>query len=112
MTHGSASLSRRRLLQLSGGAGALLVAAGGDGEAQAPPADDVPEAVRALRPLTDGVSPITTDEHRARLDQAQRRLAEARLDAMVVGPGSSLAYFTGAEWGPSERFLGMVLGRK
>ncbi len=110
MTDDLSPLTRRRLLQLSGGAGALLVAAR-DSEAQAPAAEDIPESVRALRPVTEGVSPITTDEHRARLALAQRQLAEARLDAMVVGPGSSLAYFTGAEWGLSERFLGMVLGR-
>ena len=61
--------------------------------------------------MTDGVAPIAVDEHRARLARAQTLLAEAGLDAMVVGPGSSLAYFTGAEWGLSERFLGMVLGR-
>ena len=61
--------------------------------------------------MTDGVSPIAVDEHRARLARAQKLLAEAGLDAIVVGPGSSLAYFTGADWGLSERFLGMVLGR-
>jgi Xaa-Pro dipeptidase len=111
MTRDPAPLSRRRLLQLSGGAGALLAAAASDGEAQAPAVDEAPEAVRALRPMTDGVSPIAPDEHRARLARAQRLLAESGLDAMVVGPGSSLAYFTGAEWGLSERFLGVVLGR-
>jgi Xaa-Pro dipeptidase len=111
MTRDPAPLSRRRLLQLSGGAGALLAAAAPDGEAQAPAVDEAPEAVRALRPMTDGVSPIAPDEHRARLARAQKLLAESGLDAMVVGPGSSLAYYTGAEWGLSERFLGVVLGR-
>jgi Xaa-Pro dipeptidase len=111
MTDDPAPLTRRRLLQLAGSAVALLAAAR-DSEAQAAAApEDLPEAVGALRPLTDGVSPITADEHRARLALAQKRLAEAGLDAMVVGPGSSLAYFGGAEWGLSERFLGMVLGR-
>ena len=38
-------------------------------------------------------------------------MAANGLDAIVVGPGSSLRYFTGAEWGLSERFLGLVLGR-
>jgi Xaa-Pro dipeptidase len=33
------------------------------------------------------------------------------IDALVVGPGSSLTYFTGAEWWLSERFFGMVLFR-
>ena len=103
-------LPRRRLLQLSGCAGALLVA-GLDAEAQPDDDDVVPDAIRALRPMTDGVSPIALDEHRARLARAQKLLAEAGLDAMVVGPGSSLAYFTGATWVLSERFLGIVLGR-
>jgi Xaa-Pro dipeptidase len=110
MTDDPAPLTRRRVIQLSGCAG-LLVAAGRDSEGQTPAAEDLPEAARALRPVSDGVSPITADEHRARLALAQKRLAEEKLDAMVVGPGSSLAYFTGAEWGLSERFLGMVLGR-
>ena len=107
----TAPVTRRRLLQVSAPAGALLVAAGLDAEAQAPPGDELPGPVRALQPMTDGVAPIAVDEHRARLARAQALLAEAGLDAMVVGPGSSLAYFTGADWGLSERFLGMVLGR-
>jgi Xaa-Pro dipeptidase len=112
MARDLAPLPRRRLLQLSGCAGALLAAGQGpDAEAQAPPADELPDAIRALRPMTEGVSPVTVDEHRARLARAQGLLAEAGLDAMVLGPGSSLAYFTGAEWGLSERFLGVVLGR-
>jgi Xaa-Pro dipeptidase len=61
--------------------------------------------------MLDGVSPIDVEEHRERLVRAQRLLGDTGLDAVVVGPGSSLAYFTGAEWGLSERFLGMVLGR-
>jgi Xaa-Pro dipeptidase len=110
MTRIPAPLPRRRLLQLSGCTGALLVAAGRDAEAQAPSADEPPDAVRALRPMAEGVSPITTEEHRARLGRAQKLVAEAGLDALVVGSGSSFVYFTGAEWGLSERFLGMVLG--
>ena len=71
----------------------------------------LPAAIRALQPMVDATAPITVDEHRARLARAQRLLAENGLDALVVGPGSSLTYFTGAEWGLSERFLGVVVGR-
>jgi Xaa-Pro dipeptidase len=39
-------------------------------------------------------------------------MAQAGLDAIVVGPGTSLVYFTGARWGLSERFFGMVLPRE
>jgi Xaa-Pro dipeptidase len=109
MTRVPGSIPRRRLLQLSGCAGALVATEGTRSEAQSP--DALPPAVRGLRPMTDGVLPVTVDEHRTRLARAQRLLAESGLHAMVVGPGSSLAYFTGAEWGLSERFLGVVLGR-
>jgi Xaa-Pro dipeptidase len=107
----TAHLTRRRLLQASVPAAALLATAGLDAEAQAPPAEDLPAPIRALAPMMDGVAPVAGAEHRSRLARAQALLAGTGLDAMVVGPGSSLAYFTGAEWGLSERFLGMVLGR-
>ena len=104
--------ARRRLLRLTGCAGALAAIDRGDAGAQTPPApDQLPAPVLALRPMLDGVTPVTVEEHRARLAQARRLMAEDGLDAIVVGPGSSLRYFTGAEWGLSERFLGLVLGR-
>jgi Xaa-Pro dipeptidase len=62
--------------------------------------------------MTDGIGPITLAERRERLRRAQRLLAETGLDAMVLGVGTSLAYFTGAEWGPSERFFGAVVTRE
>jgi Xaa-Pro dipeptidase len=109
MVSDTRAVSRRRLLQLSG-----CAVLGGhlDAAAPAPPAEDLPTPIRTLRPMTAGVSPITAGEHRARLARAHKLLAENGLDAMVVGPGSSLAYFTGTEWSLSERFLGMVLGSR
>lgn len=101
---------RRRLLQLAAAAPALGLF-DGHGEAQAPATDELPAPIRALSPMTDGVAPIGADEHRGRVARAQALMAGAGLDAIVVGPGSSLRYFAGAEWGLSERFLGFVLGR-
>ena len=107
----SPALPRRRMLQLSGGALAVATLAPRDAHTQAPAADDLPAPIRALTPMTDAVAPIGAEEHRGRLARAQTLLAEAGLDAIVVGPGSSLRYFTGAEWDLSERFLGCVLRR-
>jgi Xaa-Pro dipeptidase len=104
-------IPRRRVLQLSGCASVLAALGPGDAWAQAPATDELPAPIRALVPMTDGVTPIGTDEHRSRLARAQALLGASGLDAIVVGPGSSLRYFTGAEWGLSERFLGFVLGR-
>jgi Xaa-Pro dipeptidase len=111
MKHASHALPRRRMLQLSGSAMAMGALVPRDALAQAAPADDLPPQVLALQPMTEGVEPIRTDEHQGRLARAQALLATSGLDGLVVGPGSSLRYFTGAEWGLSERFLGFVLRR-
>jgi len=101
------TLSRRQWLQMSAGA----AVAPSPGAPPADPAAETPPALTALRPMSDGVSPITTDEHRGRLRRAQRLLGESGLDALVLASGSSLTYFTGAQWGESERFFGAVLTR-
>jgi Xaa-Pro dipeptidase len=106
------TLSRRDLLHLCGGAAAVTLADVGAGAEAAPPAADPPPAIAALRPMTDGVSPISIDERRARLARAQALMKEAGLDAVVLASGTSLEYFTGAEWGLSERFFGAVLPRE
>ncbi|HEV8629931.1 MAG TPA: Xaa-Pro peptidase family protein [Thermoanaerobaculia bacterium] len=99
------TLSRRRLLQLTGAATvASLPASRAAAEEGATPAPLV-----ALTDRTKDVAPISLDEHRARLARAQKLLADSGLQALVVGPGTGLNYFTGARWGLSERFFGMVL---
>jgi Xaa-Pro dipeptidase len=102
------TFSRRRLLALSGVAagGALLPSR----ETEA--AEKTPGPIGALKPMTEGVAPITVEERRARLARAQALLAEAGLDALVMASGTSLDYFTGAHWGLSERFFGTVLTRE
>ena len=102
-------LSRRRVLQATGGASVLALLGSSDAPAQT--GDELPAPIRALKPLEGEPPPIGLDEHRGRLARAQALLAANGLDAIVVGPGSSLRYFTGAEWGLSERFFGFVLGR-
>jgi Xaa-Pro dipeptidase len=105
-----AFVSRRFVLSLSGGASALAL--GGAADALAQGGEELPAPIRALKPLGAEPPPIGVDEHRGRLARAQALLADSGLDAIVVGPGSSLRYFTGAEWGLSERFFGFVLGRR
>jgi Xaa-Pro dipeptidase len=59
------------------------------------------------------VKPITPEEFQARARRAQELMAQAnpKFEALVLGPGSSLYYFTGVRWGLSERLLAMVLPR-
>lgn len=76
-----------------------------------PPADaaHVPAAIRALKPMTAGVQPISDTERGARVDKARRLMRDNGIDAVLFEGGSSLFYFTGVTWSLSERpFLGML----
>src|SRR6266850_6119456 len=67
----------------------------------------------SLKPLDSRVVPISSDEFRARLVCAQQLLSDLspKFDALLVAPGTSLYYFTGVRWWPSERLLAFILPR-
>jgi Xaa-Pro dipeptidase len=48
-----------------------------------------------LKPMTEGVHPITPDERRARIEKAQRLMAAQKIGAVYMERGSSMFYFTG-----------------
>lgn len=102
------TLTRRQWLQALG-AGAL--ASSWAPRVEATEAEPLPAALAALKPMTDGMTPITLGEHRERLARAQALMVASGLDALVLAGGTSLEYFTGAQWGHSERFFGLVLTR-
>ncbi|HTS66810.1 MAG TPA: Xaa-Pro peptidase family protein [Candidatus Acidoferrales bacterium] len=56
---------------------------------------DVPPAVRALKPMLDGIVPITDDERAARVEKARRLMHENKLGAIYLESGTSMFYFTG-----------------
>jgi Xaa-Pro dipeptidase len=64
-------------------------------------------------PLGDRVHPITPEEFHARILRAQELMAQAnpKVEALLIGSGSSLVYFTGIRWWPSERLLAFVIPR-
>jgi Xaa-Pro aminopeptidase len=100
--------SRRDVLL---GSVALGVCAGARaGSSDTPPAE-VPAPIAALTPMAGVLAPITTDEHRSRITRAQTLMAAEGLSALVLTSGTSLTYFTGAEWGDSERLFAAVLTR-
>ncbi|HEX6614702.1 MAG TPA: Xaa-Pro peptidase family protein [Gemmatimonadales bacterium] len=59
--------------------------------------------------MTAGVEPIGDAERSARVVKAQRLMAEQKIAALVIEPGSSMIYFTGVRWGLSERTFAAVL---
>jgi Xaa-Pro aminopeptidase len=95
-------ITRRRFLRHFGLAAIPLAA-------QTPSPDATPPAIAALASLRGRAVPITTDERNGRLDKARALMTAARIDAIVLGGGTSLAYFTGVGWGSSERLMVLVL---
>src|ERR1700694_1258304 len=63
-----------------------------------PAAEDpsVPLAIRSLKPMTDGIAPITDAERRSRIEKARRLMRENNMGALVSEAGSSTHYFSGA----------------
>ena len=53
--------------------------------------------------------PITNPERRARIEKAQRLMAEHKIDALMLTQGTSLVYFTNIRWGGGERLTACVV---
>jgi Xaa-Pro dipeptidase len=72
-----------------------------------------PASFSSLQPLGDRVHPITPDEFRGRLLRAQELMGQLnpKFDALFIGPGTSLYYFTGIRWHLSERLLAVIVPR-
>jgi Xaa-Pro dipeptidase len=67
-----------------------------------------PAAIQKLKPMTDGVQPITADERLARIEKARALMRQNRMDAVFCEPGSSVFYFTGMRLRASG-FAGLIL---
>jgi Xaa-Pro aminopeptidase len=109
-------IDRRRFLEVAAlGAGAAAVGCADSAAPTAAPtagAADLPPAIAALTPLTDGIVPISEDERRARIAKAQTLMAEQKLDAVFMEGTTSCFYFVGMRWGQSERTFGVVIPAK
>jgi len=69
-------------------------------EPGAPFSDDALSATQAR--------PITSDEYLGRQERARRYMRDEGIDAILLTGGSSLHYFTGIDWGLSERLFAML----
>ena len=104
---------RRDFLRLSAAvAGASLLGNVARAETTEPEAfqqRDLPDPIRKLRKMTDGVVPISLDERRARIENARRLMRKNRIDAIYIEPGATMFYYTGMRWSTSERMFAMVI---
>ena len=96
-------LSRRSFLQSSiattFAATPLLTGDSRSADSQAPVASPG-------KPLVERFQPITPEEFQSRAHHAQELMSAAvpKIDALIMGPGSSLYYFTGIHWGLTSGF--------
>lgn len=101
------SISRRVFLQSTAGASAAALAPADRAEESR----QLPAAFDSLKPLGDRIRPIPAEEFHARLLRAQALLSQLQpsFDAILIGPGTSLYYFTSVRWWLSERLLALVI---
>lgn len=67
------------------------------------------QAEAQLAPWKERAPPIQPLEYQQRLERARRLMRGHGVDALLVGAGASLRYFTGIAWGASERLVAMLL---
>ncbi len=65
-----------------------------------------------LKNMVAGVEPLGPEDFALRREKARRILAEKGFDAVFVGGGTNLVYFTKVGWWLSERVFGVVMSRK
>ena len=59
-------------------------------------------------PNANQARPISRDEYQQRQETARRYMRDAGIDAMVLTGGTTMQYFTGTQWGLSERMFALV----
>lgn len=72
----------------------------------------VAAVLETLTPVANPVPAITVAELEVRLEQARALTRDCGAEALLVGPGASLAYFAGLSWDPSERMMALLLPLK
>ncbi|MCP9768459.1 aminopeptidase P family protein [Lacihabitans sp. LS3-19] len=65
-----------------------------------------------LKPMAADVVPISVAERETRIAKAQVLLNENKMDALVLDAGTTLNYFTGIRWWPSERTMVAIIPAK
>jgi len=63
-------------------------------------------------PMASQAKPITREEYMQRQEAARRYMRDAGIDAVFLTGGTSLQYFTGAQWGLSERLFALLFPAK
>src|ERR1700735_2211213 len=76
--------------------------------------ESLPPAFDELKPLGDRVKPISTTELQGRIAHAQQLMSDTkpRFETLYITPGTTLLYYAGTHWWPSERILALLIPRQ
>jgi Xaa-Pro dipeptidase len=66
-------------------------------------------SLAGLKNMTDDVQPISVEERKQRIAKAQKLMAKQNIRALILDSGTSLDYFTGINWWPSERTMVAII---
>jgi len=102
-------MNRRNFIKAGALSAGALACKDNESDEAAEGAAKIPESIRALKPMTAGVVPITDDERRARIAKAQQLMNEQKIDAIFMEGTTSCSYFVNMRWGQSERTFGVVI---
>ncbi|MGB8541475.1 MAG: Xaa-Pro peptidase family protein [Candidatus Acidiferrales bacterium] len=110
-------ISRRDVLKTASVASGTIAAKSMFGLSQHPgqnQSESLPAAFDKLKPLGDRVKPITAEELQGRVVRAQQLMTDAKpqFEALFITPGTTLLYYTGIHWWPSERILALLVPRQ
>ncbi|MEE7547880.1 aminopeptidase P family protein [Xanthomonas sp. Kuri4-1] len=67
------------------------------------------QAQARLAPWAQRAAAIAPAEYQQRIERARALMQAHGVDALLVGAGTSLRYFTGVPWGASERLVALLL---
>jgi Xaa-Pro dipeptidase len=96
------SLQRKDFLRMSAGVSVLFGLSGFRSGDKRTPLD-------RLEPMTGDVVPISSAERLTRIEKAKKLMAEQKMEAIILDCGTSLKYFTGISWWPSERTMVAII---
>jgi Xaa-Pro dipeptidase len=102
------NLKRRNFIQLSTLAAGTALTAGI--QSCNPASNDAKEAgTEQVSSMTGDIVPISLNERKERVSKAQRLMRENKIEVLVLESGTSMEYFTGISWWPSERTMVAVI---
>ncbi|SDD94625.1 Xaa-Pro dipeptidase [Pricia antarctica] len=96
-------MNRRKFVNTTTiGAGAAFIT-GLNACANTPEKSDQKMTDQRVTSMVESIAPISVDEIQSRIRKAQQLMQDQKIGALLLDAGTSLKYFTGLSWWPSER---------